>query len=781
MEQALVGRSWSRRANGAAVALAAQPAALAELQGQPARLLVAVDIPRAVRACRCSPSSSPTTGLSSPPTRASCCFRSSSTTRRRNSAASYAVTDYRDPVIQDEINANGWMVWPPIRYSYRTVNNEIPKPRPPKPSWLLLEGRRAAAPIRKGVDDPNCTIGNWNWLGTDDQARDVLARVIYGFRISVLFGLILTLGSAVLGVSAGAVQGYFGGWTDLLFQRFIEIWSAIPVLYLLLIVAAVLPPGFFILLGLMLLFSWTAFVGVVRAEFLRARNFEYVNAARALGVSNLTIMFRHLLPNAMVATLTFLPFILNGSITTLTSLDFLGFGLPPGSAIARRNAAPGPAQPQCPLARHLGLRRHLADAVAADLRRRSHPRRLRPQEDVQMTAPLLSVRDLSVAFAQGGTTATAVDHISFDIAKGETVALVGKSGSGKSVSALSVLKLLPYPSASHPSGQILFDGKNLLALDEQELRSVRGNKITMIFQEPMTSLNPLHTIEQQIVEVLSLHQGMRDRPARERTLELLHEVGIRDPEKRLGAYPHQLSGGQRQRVMIAMALANEPELLIADEPTTALDVTVQAQILELLARLKAKNGMSMLFITHDLGIVRKIADRVCVMTKGKIVEIGPTEEIFANPQHEYTRHLLAAEPKGKPPAADACAKTVMSGKDVKVWFPIKQGFFRTTVDHVKAVDGIDVTVRAGQTLGVVGESGSGKTTLGLALCRMISSQGRIAFRWPATSTSCPTRDAAAAARVADRLPGPFGSLSPRMSVSEIIEEGLAIHEPSLSE
>ncbi len=241
-----------------------------------------------------------------------------------------AVTDYRDPFIQEEIQANGWMVWPPIRYSYRTVNNEIPEAAPAKPSWLYSEEQRCARyPL--GVDDPNCTLGNWNWLGTDDQARDVLARVIYGFRISVLFGLILTLGSAVVGVSAGAVQGYFGGWTDLIFQRFIEIWSSIPVLYLLLIVAAVLPPGFFILLGLMLLFSWVGFVGVVRAEFLRARNFEYVTAARALGVPNRTIMWRHLLPNAMVATLTFLPFILNGSITTLTSLDFLGFGLPPGS------------------------------------------------------------------------------------------------------------------------------------------------------------------------------------------------------------------------------------------------------------------------------------------------------------------------------------------------------------------------------------------------------------------------------------------------------------------
>ncbi|MCV3239846.1 ABC transporter ATP-binding protein [Mesorhizobium sp. ZC-5] len=394
--------------------------------------------------------------------------------------------------------------------------------------------------------------------------------------------------------------------------------------------------------------------------------------------------------------------------------------------------------------------------------------------------PLLSVRDLSVAFEQGGKLSTAVDHISFDIAKGETVALVGESGSGKSVSALSVLKLLPYPPASHPSGQILFKGDDLLAKSEKELRKVRGNRITMIFQEPMTSLNPLHTIEQQVGEVLKLHQGLRDAAARKRTLELLNEVGIREPEKRLQAYPHQLSGGQRQRVMIAMALANEPELLIADEPTTALDVTVQAQILELLANLKTKNGMSMLFITHDLGIVRKIADRVCVMTKGKIVETGPTKEIFANPQHEYTRHLLAAEPKGKPPRADLSAATVMQGEDIKVWFPIKQGFFRTTVDHVKAVDGIDVTVRAGQTLGVVGESGSGKTTLGLALSRMISSEGKIHFNGRDIDRLSFNEMRPLRRELQIVFQDPFGSLSPRMSISEIIAEGLGIHEPNLS-
>ncbi|RWA71461.1 ABC transporter ATP-binding protein [Mesorhizobium sp.] len=397
-----------------------------------------------------------------------------------------------------------------------------------------------------------------------------------------------------------------------------------------------------------------------------------------------------------------------------------------------------------------------------------------------MSEALLSVRDLSVAFAQGGTQSVAVDHISFDIAKGETVALVGESGSGKSVSALSVLKLLPYPAASHPSGKILFHGADLLSANEKTLRGVRGNKITMIFQEPMTSLNPLHTIEQQIVEVLKLHQGLGDRQAHARTLELLTEVGIRDPQKRLDAYPHQLSGGQRQRVMIAMALANEPELLIADEPTTALDVTVQAQILELLAGLKSRKGMSMLFITHDLGIVRKIADRVCVMTKGRIVETGPTKDIFANPQHAYTKHLLAAEPKGKPPAADAAAKAVMTGKDIKVWFPIKRGFFRRTVDNVKAVDGIDVTVRAGQTLGVVGESGSGKTTLGLALARMISSNGTINFNGRDINELSFSAMRPLRRELQIVFQDPFGSLSPRMSVAEIIEEGLKIHEPGLS-
>ena len=393
---------------------------------------------------------------------------------------------------------------------------------------------------------------------------------------------------------------------------------------------------------------------------------------------------------------------------------------------------------------------------------------------------LLSVRDLSVAFTQGGQQTLAVDRISFDIADGETVALVGESGSGKSVSALSVLKLLQYPAASHPSGEIRFGGRDLLTASDADLRKVRGNEIAMIFQEPMTSLNPLHTIERQIGEVLKLHSAGNATPDPSRIVALLDQVGIRDAGKRLKAYPHQLSGGQRQRVMIAMALANRPKLLIADEPTTALDVTVQAQILKLLDDLKQEERMSMLFITHDLGIVRRIADRVCVMTKGKIVETGPTEQIFSDPQHDYTKHLLAAEPKGRPILLKGDADTVMEGQNVKVWFPIKKGLMRRTVDNVKAVDGIDVTVRAGQTLGIVGESGSGKTTLGLALTRLISSEGRINFDGKDINAFSFKDMMPLRREIQIVFQDPFGSLSPRMSVAEIVGEGLAVHEPGLS-
>tara|TARA_R110000868_G_scaffold149185_4_gene371452 strand:+ start:3947 stop:5575 length:1629 start_codon:yes stop_codon:yes gene_type:complete len=396
-----------------------------------------------------------------------------------------------------------------------------------------------------------------------------------------------------------------------------------------------------------------------------------------------------------------------------------------------------------------------------------------------MSAPLIDVKDLSVAFVSEGRETLAVDRISFHIDPGETLALVGESGSGKSVSALSILQLLPYPQASHPSGEVLIEGQNLVGANEKTLRAIRGNRISMVFQEPMTSLNPLHTIERQVGEMLTLHKGLRGAAVRARVIELLIKVGIPDPAARLDAYPHQLSGGQRQRVMIAMALANEPDLLIADEPTTALDVTVQAQILELLIKLKRETGMALLLITHDLGVVRKMADRVCVMTGGKIVESGVTEAVFSDPQHAYTKHLMASEPKGRALGAAPDGPVIMETDDLRVWFPVKRGLLRKTVDHIKAVDGVSLTLRAGRTLGVVGESGSGKTTLGLALLRLLSSEGAIRFEGHdiqglKSNVLRPLRR-----HMQVVFQDPYGSLSPRMSVGQIIEEGLVVQKLGL--
>ena len=394
---------------------------------------------------------------------------------------------------------------------------------------------------------------------------------------------------------------------------------------------------------------------------------------------------------------------------------------------------------------------------------------------------LVDIRDLSVSFQMAEHVVEAVRGVSLRIDRGETVALVGESGSGKSVTALSILQLLPYPKAFHPSGSIKIDGEDAIGASDKFLQSIRGEKISMIFQEPMTSLNPLHTIEKQIGEVLLLHRGMGRAQARSRILELLNMVGIKEPEKRLNSYPHQLSGGQRQRVMIAMALANEPELLIADEATTAVDVTIQAQILDLLEDIQRKTGMAMLIITHELGIVRKLAKRIYVMHEGKLVEEGQTAEVFANPSHEYTRMLIASEPQPRTSIPDPNSPMMLEIKDLKVWFPIKAGVFRKTIDHVRAVDGVDLVVRQGHTIGVVGESGSGKTTLGMAVLRLNRSEGSIKFSGEEIQGK--TFDEMRPIRHEMQIvfQDPFGSLSPRFSVGQIVEEGLSVHHKSLPE
>ena len=389
---------------------------------------------------------------------------------------------------------------------------------------------------------------------------------------------------------------------------------------------------------------------------------------------------------------------------------------------------------------------------------------------------LLKIENLGVSFhLEDEDDVEAVRGASLTVERGETVALVGESGSGKSVTALSVLQLLPYPRASHPHGSIRFDGEELLHAPAEEMQELRGGRVAMVFQEPMTSLNPLHSIEKQLCETLILHRGLKQAQARNRAIELLQLVGLPNVEERLDAWPHQLSGGQRQRVMIAMALANEPDLLIADEPTTALDVTIQAQILTLLKDLQTRFGMAILLITHDLGIVRHMADRVYVMTEGEIVEHNSTEALFTEPQHPYTQKLLAAEPKGEPPPIDATAPEVIHTQDLKVHFPIKRGFLRRTVGHVKAVDGISLSVRAGQTVGVVGESGSGKTTLGQALLRLVASEGPIEFEGRDIQGWQQQQIRPLRRQMQIVFQDPFASLSPRLSAFQIIEEGLLIH------
>jgi len=393
----------------------------------------------------------------------------------------------------------------------------------------------------------------------------------------------------------------------------------------------------------------------------------------------------------------------------------------------------------------------------------------------QTSEPLIRISDLSVSFGHGEREVKAVRQASLEIGRGETLALVGESGSGKSVTALSIMQLLPYPTAHHPSGSIMLEGEELMGAPAEVMQKIRGNRVAIIFQEPLTSLNPLHSIEKQLGEILFVHKKMEKGAARARIIELLDEVGLPDVEDRLTAYPHQLSGGQRQRVMIAMSLANDPDLLIADEPTTAVDVTIQAQIIALLRDIQARRGMSILLITHDLGIVRKVAHRVSVMKDGEIVETAATEKLFETPQHDYSKLLLAAEPKGNPLPARDDAKPVMEAVNLRVWFPIKRGILRRTVGYVKAVDGVDVTVREGHTVGVVGESGSGKTTLAMGLLRLERCEGPITFNGTRVDGYGFKQMRPLRKQMQVVFQDPFSSLSPRLSVGQIIEEGLRLH------
>ena len=389
--------------------------------------------------------------------------------------------------------------------------------------------------------------------------------------------------------------------------------------------------------------------------------------------------------------------------------------------------------------------------------------------------PLLDIKNLSIDFALPNRIVNAVQNFSLAISEGETVALVGESGSGKSATALSILQLLPYPQATHPQGSIIFDGHEVIGAGKKEMQAIRGSKISMIFQEPMTSLNPLHTVGKQVAEILQVHRGYRAASANDEALEMLHVVGLTDAKSRFDAWPHQLSGGQRQRVMIAMALANKPRLLIADEPTTALDVTIQSDILHLLRRLQKDFAMSTLLITHDLTVVRNFSDRTYVMNQGQLVEHGYTKDIFNVPKASYTKALLNSQPVGAPNPPDLSQKTLMELNNVKVWFPIRRGILRKTVGHIKAVDGISLSIREGETLGIVGESGSGKTTLGLAMLRLISSEGTIKFRGQNIQNKKQKALLPFRSEMQIVFQDPFASLSPRLSVQQIIEEGLKIH------
>lgn len=614
--------------------------------------------------------------------------------------------DFLDDFTQKQISDNGFMLMPPIPFSYDTIDTKMFEPSPAAPSFR-------------------------HWLGTDDVGRDLVARLLYGVRISLLFGFLLTLFSSLVGVFVGGVQGYFGGKTDLILQRVLEVWSSLPQLFVLLIVSSVFLPSFWTLLLVLLLFSWTSLVSVVRAEFLRCRRQDYVKAASAMGLSHSRIMWRHILPNAVVSALTYIPFILCGSVVALTALDFLGFGMPAGSASLGDLVRQGKENLNAPwisisvfvvLTVLLSCLIFVGEGVRDALNPRSYFFKRR-KSNYQLipsskSKDVLSVRHLSVVLGRKKI----LSDINFFVKKAQTVAIVGPSGSGKSITALSVLKLL---DTAKVKGSIQLNGDELITKTEEQMRQIRGKKIGFIFQEPMTSLNPLHTVEKQITEVVKLHQIGG---GKKYLYELLEQVGLSSDKNRiLKSYPHQLSGGQRQRVMIAMALAGKPDLLIADEPTTALDVTIQKQILDLLKSLQQQLGLSVLFISHDMAVVRYMTKFIFQIDRGSLT---PVRNSIINKFHHMKKYI------GSP---------VLKITKMTVFY-----------DKFKALDNVSFELRKGQTLALVGESGSGKTTLASALLKQVRYLG----------------DVRLSGQIQMVFQDPFSSLNPRMSVFQIVAEGL---------
>ena len=689
--------------------------------------------------------------------------------------------DFSEAAVQSLVGPDGIVVWPVVRFSYDTVD-------------FYTWDRHPAAP------------SSTHPLGTDDQARDVLARVLYGLRISLWFGLLLTFITVSIGIAAGTVQGYFGGWIDISFQRFLEIWESMPQLYVLIIVSSVLVPSFLSLLILLSLFGWIGVVGIVRAEVLRVRKLDYVTAARAMGVPSWTIMARHVAPNALVAAMTMLPFAATGSIVSLASLDFLGFGLPTGSPSLGELLQQGRNNLNAPwlgisafgsLAVLLTLlvfvgegvrdafdprraRRHASNAGA---RRPTHKTTM-----VEETRGLLAVRGLSV-YALTDMSRALVDDISFDIAPGEIIGLVGESGSGKSLTARSLLNIIPDGVTYGGDGQLVFDGVSV-PFSSSGQASLRGRSIGFVPQEPMSSLNPVHTARAQLVEALKVGTPAIAALALEQAImRLLRLVRLEHIQSRLGSYPHELSGGERQRLVIAMALANNPRLLVADEPTTALDVVLQAQILDLFARLRDELGIAILFVSHDLAAVSSLADRVLVMDQGRVVEEGAAEQILSSPKSAQAKRLvsgasLETQVKGSPATSvekPDRERVALSTTGLTVRFALPSRGLGLKRRHLVAVDNVSLELRRGETLGLIGASGSGKSTLGRAVLNMLPHEGAVTYASLADGPGGQRSRQNIAAAVQIVFQDPFASLSPRMTVEDILLEPLSVHAASLSD